>query len=203
MHFKSNLVNPLKKLFETIKIIDGKAQFLNFHQARFDKTRNILFPKARKISLQAVIQPPSQKGIYRCRLVYATEIEQIEYLLYQERLFKRFQLVNDDKIDYSFKYVQRAQINRLFQLKQNADDIIIIKQGMVTDTSIANIAFLYNNQWVTPEKPLLAGTTRQRLLEAGTITTQTIKVADLQKFSKMAMMNALVGFHFIEAVEFC
>lgn len=188
-------------LLETIKIIDGQVQHLPFHQTRFDYSRKILFNNQKPISLTAIIQPPESTGILRCRVLYGTEIEQIEYLPYQPRSFKRFQLVYDDQIAYPFKYAQREQLNRLFQLKQQADEIIIIKQGVVTDCSIANLAFYKNNQWITPNTPLLAGTTRQRLLKQGIISEQTIKVTDLSNFSKMAMMNALLDFYVIESFE--
>jgi len=189
------------KLFETIKIINGKTPFLAFHQARFDKTRQLLFHNRKSIDLQKIIQPPDQTSIYRCRIIYSTEIEQIEYLPYQKRSFKYFKLVKDDYIQYECKYVQREQINKLVQLKQSADDIIIIKQGWVTDTSIANIAFLDKNQWITSNTPLLAGTTRQRLLERGVIVEKEIKVTDLPRFSKMALMNALLGFYVVGTFE--
>ena len=99
---------------------------------------------------------------------------------------------------YEFKYLDRTQINQLIASKGAADDILIIKNGLVTDTSIANVAFWQQNKWLTPATPLLKGTTRQRLLSAGCIEAADIKLTDLNTFTKMALMNALMDFTILE-----
>ena len=42
-----------------------------------------------------------------------------------------------------------------------------MKQGLLTDTSIANIALSDGTHWYTPAHPLLKGTKRAALLEEG------------------------------------
>jgi len=150
------------------------------------------------IDLKDVIQAPPQIGIYRCRVIYSETIEAVEYIPHQDRDFQSLKIVEDDNIDYEFKYHNRNDINRLVTLKGSADDILIIKKGLVTDTSIANVAFWHQDKWLTPLTPLLKGTTRARLLTEKQIFEANIRAEDLKHFSKMAIMNALIGFYTLE-----
>jgi 4-amino-4-deoxychorismate lyase len=191
----------MQKLLETIKIIDGQPQYLTFHNQRLNTSRKTLFHTSDTIDLNTVIQHPPQKGIYRCRVVYSTQIESIEYCIYcDERSFKRFSMVEADTLIYDFKYLNRSALNKLAS-SSAVDDIVIVKQGLITDTSIANIAILQNDHWLTPEIPLLQGTTRARLLKTGKMTTASITPKMLEKASKIAIMNALMGFRVLEAFE--
>jgi 4-amino-4-deoxychorismate lyase len=191
----------MNKLLETIKIINGKGQFLEYHNARLNYARRVLFNAQNYIDLQNIIQAPSQNGIYKSRIVYSNTIENIEYSPYQDknRDFKTFKVIPDNNIIYNFKYLNRTDLNRLVALKNaDTDDIIIVKNGFVTDSSIANLAFWSHNKWITPLKPLLKGTMRERLLRENKIVEAVITLEDLKKFSNMAMMNALLGFYIIE-----
>ncbi len=191
----------MNKLLETIKIVNGTALWLEFHNERLNSSRKALFNAKDTIDLKKFIRIPFQDGIYRCRVIYAETIESIEYIQHQTRSFRCFKIVEADNLVYNFKYLNREQLNRLFMLRRQADDILIIKQGLVTDTSIANVAFWYEDKWFTPATPLLKGTTRERLLKEKQIVTAKIQISDLKKFSKMAIMNALLGFFIIEDLQ--
>ncbi len=188
----------MRKLFETIKIINGVPQFLEFHQQRLNHSRRILFNSIEEIALNRVIQTPPLSGVYRCRVIYSETIESVEYIRYEARTFSTFKVVVADDIDYEFKYLQRDSLNHLVQLKGQADDILIVKQGLVTDTAIANVAFWYQDRWLTPARPLLTGTTRERLLQSHQIYPAQIRVEELTRFSQMALLNAMVGFYVVE-----
>jgi len=185
------------QLLETIKVDQGHAYFIPFHNARFNKTRSVLFNIKEPLNLADFIRPPDL-GCYRCRIVYSKHIEKVEFIPYQQRSFKTFQIVYNDDINYDFKYLDRRSIQKLEQFKKNADDILIVKQGFITDTSIANVAFFDHEKWITPTNPLLKGTTRARLLAEHKIIEQPISVSQLKTFSKMALMNALVDFMVLE-----
>ena len=154
----------MTKLLETLKIVNGTAPFLEFHNERLNYARQALFNVQDTIDLKDVIQAPPQIGIYRCRVIYSETIEAVEYIPHQDRDFQSLKIVEDYNIDYEFKYHNRNDINRLVTLKGSADDILIIKKGLVTDTSIANVAFWHQDKWLTPLTPLLKGTSRARLL---------------------------------------
>jgi 4-amino-4-deoxychorismate lyase len=96
------------------------------------------------------------------------------------------------------KYEDRSEINALLEKHPEADDIIIIKDALVTDTSIANLCFFDGTHWLTPKRPLLHGTCRQRLLQTQKILPADIDYRSLKDFSKIAIMNAMTDFHIIE-----
>ncbi|OQW95377.1 MAG: hypothetical protein BWK79_02675 [Beggiatoa sp. IS2] len=183
------------KLLETIKIVNGEIRHLAFHAARLNATRATLFNIQTPIDLREFIKNVPKIGIYRCRVIYAKQVEQVEYSLYQPKIFKCFKVIEDNSITYNFKFLNRQKLDDLFKIKGTADDILLIKNGWVTDTTIANVAFWDGVQWLTPKVPLLKGTTRARLLMDKKIFVENIKLADLRHFSKMAMLNALLEFY--------
>ena len=78
--------------------------------------------------------------------------------------------------------------------KGDADDIIIVKNGLITDSSFANLLFFNGLQWLTPAQPLLKGTQRAKLLEQEQVITAEIRTADLSNFIKVRLVNAMLRF---------
>ena len=119
-------------------------------------------------------------------------MQEITVSPYQMRRVNSFKLVVCDDIEYSFKGVNRDRLNALRNMKGDADEIIIVKHGLLTDTSYSNIALFDGKEWVTPQTPLLKGTMRQSLLDQGTITERRISVEDIFLYQKIAMINAML-----------
>ncbi|MEN9849162.1 MAG: hypothetical protein RL368_1902 [Pseudomonadota bacterium] len=94
--------------------------------------------------------------------------------------------------------MNRDAINQFVAEKETADDVLFVKNGLITDTSIANVAFFNGTQWVTPRIPLLVGTTRARLLQSGKLHLMDITPTMLPSFEKMALCNAILGFCVLE-----
>ena len=185
-----------KVYFETIKCDDYEVFNLEYHQKRIAKTVGL------NINLSEYVYPISNK-LLRCKLIYdETGIQEVNYFDYKKRDINTFKLVYDENIEYSKKYLDRGNLDELYAKKENCDDIIIIKDGLLSDTSIANIAIFYENRWLTPTKPLLEGTTRARLIENGQIIEKGISVQMLKKCEKFALMNAMIGFDEIENYSF-
>lgn len=180
-----------KKYLETIKIDDLKICNLSYHQKRVDNTIG-----AEKLDLQEIVKPPVE-GLLRCRIVYSLQECKVEYIPYIKRNVQVLKAVFSNTIEYDKKYEDRTALDLLFAQREECDDILIIKNGYVTDTSIANIAFYDGEKWLTPAKPLLAGTTRARLLEEKKILSADIKYEELYKFKKLALMNAMIDFDII------
>ena len=111
-------------------------------------------------------------------------------------------MIFDENISYSKKYLDREKLDNLFLQKNDCDEIIIIKNGIVTDTSIANIAIFYENFWITSKNCLLNGTTKNRLLEEKFLIEKDISIEMLKKASKIALMNAMIGFDIKENYSF-
>ena len=179
-----------QQLLETIRIENGKVHNIEWHNKRCNKSRLELFNVNKKIDLEEFIKPP-QEGLYRCRILYDKEVNLVEYLPYSPKSIETFQIVKSN-LDYHYKYANRDALNTL--LVAGADEIIIEKEGFLTDTSIANIAFYDGEQWFTPQKPLLEGTVREKLLSEGFLNVRNIKSQEIKNFSHFALMNAMIGF---------
>jgi len=104
-------------------------------------------------------------------------------------------------IDYSFKYADRTALEALLASNKDVDEVIIEKNGYLTDTTITNIAFYNGRDWFTPEVPLLKGTMRAKLINQGFLKTKNIKREDLGEYTKVALMNAMIGFKIINPVK--
>lgn len=181
-----------KKYLETIRAIDGRVFHLSYHQRRLQRSLGLCDTH----KLHEILTPP-KRGIYRCRVIYDEDSIETEYLKYIKRQVATLKLVVCDDIEYSKKYATRDSLNELFALRGQCDDILIIKAGLVTDTSIANIALYDGTTWFTPKRPLLFGTTRERYIESGLLKEKDIFVDDLQRFTKVALLNAMVDFDII------
>jgi len=186
-------------LLETIKIEEGKVSNLSYHQARCDESRKVLFASTDTLTLSSFIQAPP-KGLYRCRILYDEKIHSVEYIPYSSKEIHRLKIVSSD-LEYDHKYANRDALNKLLQMHSDADDILIEKHGYLTDTTIANIAFYNGKQWFTPEKPLLKGTMRAKLLNEGFLHTRKIKKEDITDYTHVALMNAMIGFRIINSIE--
>jgi len=179
------------KFFETIRIEDGHIHHLPYHQRRVDATLAAHYPGA-SIDLVKHIAPPPG-GPWRCRVVYDHGIDSVSYHPYAPRKISSIRLI-EANIDYPYKYLDRSAIDELFTRRGDADEILIVKKGLLTDTSIANIALLMDGTWLTPAHPLLPGTTRARLIDEGVLKTANLTPDDLKKAQKVALLNAMVGF---------
>ncbi len=117
----------------------------------------------------------------------------LEFAHYKPRAIKTLKLVTG-KPHYDLKYTDRTEIETLLREKGNCDDIIIVINGLITDTSFSNLVFKKGKQWLTPSGPLLTGTARARLIEQGIIQTAEIKTDDLGFYGGFKLINAMLDF---------
>jgi 4-amino-4-deoxychorismate lyase len=169
---------------------------MEFHQARFEKACLEYFGISAEIKLIERIEIPdyAKTGLFRCRVTYTSQIEKIEFIPHQYREIKSLKLIEDNEIDYHFKYADRERLQQLFRNRGYCDDIIIVKNGCVTDSFAANLVFFDGVKWWTPDTPLLAGTQRKKLLTEGQIFERRITTSDISKYSKVGLINALNDF---------
>lgn len=211
MKKKANIKPPL--LLETIKIDNGEIQNLEYHNRRFNSSRRVKFgaissatssdtgseatsPLIDDIDLGSIISVPREmsEGIVRCRVLYQREIEKIEFVPHVDRIVRSLKLVYSDTIDYALKYAAREPLMSLFELRGNCDEILIVKDGFISDTSISNIVFRRKDgSWVTPDTPLLNGTMRMFLLDRDRISEANIRPDDLKNFSGARLINCMTG----------
>jgi len=185
---------------ETIKSVDGEIFNLSYHQKRYESVLNSLGIEKTE-NLSDYINPPPF-GVYRCRLVYSIDTISVSYHEYKKRDISSLKLIFNNDIDYSVKFENRDELNALYAQRGECDDILIIKDLLVCDTSIANIAFYKEGEWITPKKPLLKGTTRARLIDEGRLKEADIMVQDIRSFSKIALLNAMIDFDVLDRCEF-
>jgi 4-amino-4-deoxychorismate lyase len=177
---------------ETIRIENSQVYNLEYHQWRLERSLN----QKKSYNLSKLLVAPDD-ALYRCRVLYSHNDIMIEYIPYVKRKIAKLKLIYDDSIEYEKKYANRERLNQLFHQKESADDILIIKNSLVSDTSIANVAFYDGKRWITPRVPLLEGTTRRRLLEKGEIELGDICAEEISSFKKIALMNAMIDFDII------
>ena len=182
------------QLIETIRFEAGKFHNLAYHQARMQRSRQALFGTSNTIDLAAYLHSPTCNAkTIRCRVTYAQEIEKVEYFPYTPKPIEQLKIVPSD-IDYRYKYADRSALDQLLRENPFADEIIIEKEGLLTDTTIANIALFREGKWYTPQTPLLEGTMRQKLLDEGLLHPKNITSAEIKHYSHVALMNAMLGF---------
>jgi len=179
-------------LFETIKVYNRQLFNLDYHSERLNKSRKILFGTEHSIDLMDEISIPESltNGLYKCRILYSDKgLGPVEYFPYRLKKIKSLQIVHSDDIDYSYKHTDRSPIDNLLLKKGKCDEILIIKKGFITDSSICNVVFFDGKKWITPALPLLKGTRRAKLLDARKIIEDEIRERDFKKFKKVALIN--------------
>ena len=183
------------QLFETIKIIGGEPQNLCLHDERMNRSRHKLFGNNDLLKLSDYITVPNdaKDRITRCRVIYANSINSIEFSPYVPANIKTLRIVDAGILVYNYKYLDRSQLTAFIN-KSEADDILIIINGCVTDASFANIVFTDGQHWITPDTPLLCGTMRELLLRKGVIKEDRITIGDLTHFTHFRLINAMLGF---------
>lgn len=183
----------MKETFsEAIKLKDGKLYNLPYHQARIERTQ-AKFSGERIIlsDVLSFIPRHVQRGLFKCRVVYGSQVEKIEFIPYFYRQIETISIVIDNDIDYCFKYTDRTRLDEL--LKQSAcDDIIIVKQGLITDGFSSNLVFESKEGLFTPDTCLLQGTKRQYLLDTKKIKEKRIILDDINAYSHIHFINAMI-----------
>ena len=169
------------RLIETIRIENGIPSLLSFHQERMDRARKELFgldePCQLSDHLSALSLP--QRSIWKCRVTYGVLIEKTEFEPYFKKKIQSLQIVEANDLSYDHKFLQRDDINKLFNKRKQSDDILIFKNQLLTDTSYCNVALWDGKNWITPLHPLLKGVRRALLIRSGKIQTGDIFLNDL------------------------
>ena len=183
------------QFIESICCVNKELRNLDYHQARFDRTRSDNFNDIQPILLKEIIQFPTDLSDekYKVRIVYDREIQRIEFQPYQIKPINSIKLFEiDPKINYTYKYVDRWFFEEYIKEAQT-DDLVLVKSNYITDCTYSNIVFFDGENWFTPRAVLLKGTMRESLLNEEKIKEKNIKVSDLANFQSFKRINAMMN----------
>ncbi len=182
--------------FETIKLARGKVFNLDYHQERVNRAFKVFYQKE-PLELSWILETnwvniPLDEGPYRCRIAFNEITYQLECLTYSPRKIESLQIIEYGNQPYQHKFTDRTYLDRLFDKKGNADDILFISEKRILDCSYANVALWDGTDWFTPTTYLLRGTKREELLSKGRIKEKRICVDDLIRFQSLSLINAML-----------
>ncbi len=183
-------------LIESIKLLDGEFFNLSYHEQRMNRSLKALCGTEDFFDLALFLEKCDNpvNGLFKCRITYDDQVQDVEFLPYEPRPVQSLKVVESDSIEYEFKYKDRSKIDRLFKRRAGCDDIIIVKDDLVTDSSYSNVVFRKGKKWITPWSALLKGTMRQSLIEQNLIEEEDIRVEDIRDFESCRIINAMLGF---------
>lgn len=185
------------RFFESIRLYDGQLELLDLHEERMARTHSKFFKTAKKINLLDAIKIDEKhiKGLFKVKVIYSRAIEEVQIEPYSIKKVTRVLLFDDNNIEYAYKYVDRASLERPFNSIETTDtDVIFIKNGCLTDASYANIALFDGLNWFTPTNCLFEGVKRSFLIKRGILHECVIKIKDLPSYTKIAFINAMKDF---------
>ncbi len=185
----------MSQFIESIKVEDQEIFLLEFHQKRVDQTF-AHFGKEGSIDLAKIYKhlEHDEDGLFKLRIVYDLDKKiRTQMIPYAIPELEDFQLVENNSFDYYFKSEDRKELERM-KMKSKAEEIIIVKNNHITDTSYSNLLFKKGKDWFTPSTYLLNGVQRQNLLKHKKIKETEITLQNLKEFSHFQMINALNDF---------
>ena len=180
-------------LFESICVLNGRVLNSKWHKLRHHSAYSEMFGESPKKSLLAGLKIPIkfQTGKVKLKIIYSQNQKEFSFQHYKTQKIETLKIVHHDELDYSRKYSDRRTLNKLFSFKENCDDILIVKNSEVTDTSYGNVIFFDGTNWITPKYPLLKGTCRARLISDGKVSEQVIRLEDLKSLKGVKVINAM------------
>ena len=180
-------------LFETICIEQGSIQNVLYHELRFANSYFAYYQEQPSFSLFNGVDLSTLDVAKKYKLKISYNASETSWAIteYLNKVPTTLQLVFDDTIDYSVKYTDREKLNALHEHRNDFDDVLIVKNGLITDACYANILFKIGEELITPKKPLLHGTCRARLLATQTIKEKDIHFTKIAEFDCFQLINAM------------
>jgi len=183
------------QFIESIKVEDQEIFLLELHQKRVNQTF-AHFGKEGSIDLAKIFKnlQHDEDGLFKLRISYDLDKRvRTQMIPYAIPEIHDFQLVENNSFDYSFKFEDRKELDKM-KMKSKAEEIIIVKNNHITDTSFSNILFLKGKDWFTPSSYLLNGVQRQNLLKQKKIKETEITLQNIKQFSHFQLINAMNDF---------
>jgi len=195
----------MSQLVESILVKNGWFYNLDLHEERMNSAMAKIYGNSEFVELEDILYSKLTQwmetqgedvitGKIKCRVLYEREVLDVEFAPYNMRTINSLKVVYDDSIDYSIKTADRSALNKLYDQRGDCDDILIIKNGLVSDAWAANVLFYDGKGWFTPRTPLLEGTKRRLLLNLEIIKETDIRVENIKSYQKIRLVNAMIDF---------
>lgn len=186
-------------LIETIRVTDGQFHLLNLHRTRMRHACRELFDAAPpELNLSTDDIPAHmRKGTVKCRIIYGREIQSVEFSRYTPRHIDSLRLIHVSDIDYHLKYADRRKLEEIHNLREESDEVVIVRDGLITDTSYSNILCRAGNTFLTPAEPLLRGVMRRELIDRGIakeahISPDMLRQGNSMGITEVFLINAMM-----------
>jgi 4-amino-4-deoxychorismate lyase len=130
---------------ETIRFNSIIVPFIQEHQDRINRTFSFFYPEQKPLDLPAILREIKANNqdflllaeVVKCRLCYNETKYEYHLEPYQIKEIKNVVIKHvENDFDYTFKYSNRTLLN---DLKGSENEILIVKNGLITDTSYANM----------------------------------------------------------------
>jgi 4-amino-4-deoxychorismate lyase len=180
---------------------------LPYHTARVRQSRAALFGLHDAWDLEVILQnhrtetgQPFLESLpldqtTRIRFDYDATNWRITASAYQIKPITALRIMQVPDFDYSHKYSDRSHLDQLKAGLPKHADVLICTDGIVRDTSYCNVVFAEGvkaKKYYTPALPLLTGTQRAAVIDAGEIEPIEIKISDLKRFRHVFCINAMI-----------
>ena len=134
---------------------------------------------------------------YRLTLEYSLAgLSTIRLVPYCKRTIRALRpILLPEGFEYSYKYADRSFFDRMkAELADDEEPLFVRPDGTITDTSYTNVLIETEAGYLTPTRPLLKGTQREGLLQAGLITeADDLTLSTLRSKAKsILLINALL-----------
>jgi branched-chain amino acid aminotransferase len=188
-------------IFETIKTIDGKVVSLNRHMRRaVDSARElgITLPdeeSIRKEIVEVITDNPHSVG--RLRICFGAKLFHVTHDAYKERteparvnFFSETVTGSQHKLfpyDYRFSIIEAAR-DEGFE-----DSILFNSKNEITETAVANIVLMIEDQWITPPitAGLLPGVVRGIAIEECEVKVRPIHISEIPDVQSAFLLSSL------------
>ena len=185
----------MSQFIESIKIEDQEIFLLELHQKRVNTTFSH-FGKEGSIDIAKIFKDlqHDEDGLYKLKITYdLNKNYRTQLIPYAISEIEDFQLIENNVYDYSFKFEDRKEFEKMIN-KAKASEIIIVKNNHITDTSYSNLLFLKGKEWFTPSTYLLNGVQRTHLLKNKKIKEAEITLQNITEYSHFQLINAMNDF---------
>lgn len=177
---------------ETICLLNAKVQNIDAHIRRMHLTAEYFrFDAPELPDLEELLTPGMENIKVKCSIHYYNEISSISFERYIPKVINSLKLVNASP-DYAFKFSDRRELNNLLNLREECEEVLIVRNGYITDTTYSNVVMQKGDVLHTPHNPILNGTKRQKLLQEGTISEKVIRKESLKEYNRIYLINAML-----------